>query len=84
MRVVNLNFTRDDLEQAAIVVDSGKAIEAVIGYLSLWSISYPTVDIYLDPKTAEFTAQYSSPEKVTTYVIGAVFNKETGKYGFHS
>lgn len=64
------------------------AVEIAIGYLSSWGLSYPFVDIYINVRDTEFTACYrkrafeegDSP----AYVIGAVFNKQSKKFGFHS
>ena len=92
MRQVNLNFEQEDFEALARVLYAlgceDNALEKAIGYLSTWGLNYPFVDIYINVKDTEFTACYrkrafeqgDSP----AYVIGAVFNKQSKKFGFHS
>ena len=92
MRQVNLNFEQKELEEVSKILYAAgcdnNAVEIAIGYLSTWGLSYPFVDIYINVKDTEFTACYrkrafeqgDSP----AYVIGAVFNKQSKKFGFHS
>ena len=92
MRQVNLNFKQEDLEALAKILYAlgceDNALEKAIGYLSTWGYAYSFVDIYINVKDTEFTACYrkrafeqgDSP----AYVIGAVFNKQSKKFGFHS
>lgn len=94
MRTVNLHFTYAELEASADYLNKhgavNNALEEVIGHLSLWNLNYPVVDIYLrGPKDGEFTACYRNKtlEEVCckpAYVIGAIFDLYTKKYGFHS
>ena len=89
MRVVNLNFEQKDLEELSEVLYvegcSAYAIEIAIGYLSTWNLNYPFVDIIISAKNGEFTACYQKElDGSTHYLIGAVFNKQTKKFGFHS
>lgn len=90
MRQVNLNFDQADLEAAAMVLYplgcEPSAVEIALGYLASWGLSYPFVDIYIsDSKSAEFTACYRKATKDSpAFVMGAVFDKQTKKYGFHS
>ena len=89
MRQVNLNFEQDAFEALARVLYAlgceDNALEKAIGYLSTWGYAYPFVDIYLNVKEAEFTACYRKQiEGEASFVMGAVFNKQSKKYGFHS
>ena len=89
MRQVNLNFEQKELEEVSKILYAAgcdnNAIEIAIGYLSTWGLNYPFVDIYLSVKEAEFTACYHKElTDSPAYVIGAVFNKQSKKYGFHS
>ena len=92
MRQVNLNFNQDELEAVAkelyLLGCEAKALEIVIGYLSTWGLSYPFVDIYINVKDTEFTACYRKKAfeqgDSPAYVIAAVFNKQSKKFGFHS
>lgn len=89
MRQVNFKFEQEDLEEASKILYAAgcdnNAIEIAIGYLSTWGLNYPFVDIYLNVKDAEFTACYRKElADSPAYVIGAVFNKQSKKYGFHS
>lgn len=90
MRQINFKFEQEDLEaQAKILYGLGAentSVEIAIGYLSIWGCSYPFVDIFIsNNKEAEFTACYRKEEGGSpAYVIGAVFNKQSKKYGFHS
>ena len=92
MRQVNLNFEQDDFEALARVLYAAgcdnNAVEIAIGYLSTWGFGYSFVDIYINVKDAEFTACYRKKAfeqgDSPAYVIGAVFNKLSKKFGFHS
>ena len=92
MRQVNFKFEQKDLETAAKNLYSNgsknNSVEIAIGYLSVWGFSYPFVDIYLNAEEAEFTAYYFNRAfeqgDAPAYIIGAVFNKQSKKYGFHS
>ena len=89
MRKVNLNFEQQDLEEVSKTLYAAgcinNAIEIAIGYLSTWGLNYSFVDIYLNVKEAEFTACYRKElADSPAYVIGAVFDKQSKKYGFHS
>jgi hypothetical protein len=90
MRQVNLNFEQDDFETLARVLYAlgceDNALEKAIGYLSTWGYAYPFVDIYItNHKEAEFTACYRTKVGVSpTFVLGAVFNKQSKKFEFHS
>ena len=93
MRTVNIHATQVELETVAKYLYAAgcesRAMEDAIGYLSLWGLNYPVVDIYLQgPLDGEFTAVYRKrphePGDNPEYVIGAVFNKDSRKYGFHS
>ena len=93
MRIINYHFDQAELEVAAQYLYSkscqSNAMELAIGYLSLWGMNYPVVDIYLQDD-GDFTACYRhaalEPEQAVkpAYVIGAVFDHQTKKYGFHS
>ena len=54
-----------------------------IGRLSVWNMTYPTVNIYPDDKT-DMVAVYLTEQGERGYVIGAVWNDTTNTYGFHS
>ena len=89
MRQVNLNFEQKELEEVSKILCAAgcdnNAVEIAIGYLSTWGLNYPFVDIYLSVKEAEFTACYHKElTDSPAYVTGAVFNKQSKKYGFHS
>lgn len=93
MRQVNLNFEQDDFEALARVLYAlgceDNALEKAIGYLSTWGYAYPFVDIYItNHKDAEFTACYRAKANkegdTPAFVLGAIFNKQSKKYGFHS
>jgi hypothetical protein len=92
MRQVNLNFDQAELEEVSKTLYANgcdnNAVEIAIGYLSTWGFSYPFVDIYINVRDTEFTACYrkesSEQREQPAYVIGAVFNKQSKKYGFHS
>jgi len=62
-----------------------------IGYLSMWSITSENknlVRIYSDGAGVDLIAHYyfldSEGKAAHTYTIGAIYNKETQKYSFHS
>ena len=74
-------------------------VMAAIGRMAIWGISgFDQVSIYIDHSTATrhqadevvnlhhgFTAVYKQsdqPERI--FVLGAIWNKETGKYSYHS
>lgn len=95
MRTSNYQFDQDDLDSVAISLSSKgvdkpmQMMQAAFGYLTTWGMNYPIVDIYLRSKAdGEFMAVFrhrpyqdgDSPG----YVIGAVFDSHTKKYGFHS
>lgn len=90
MRTININFDQEEFEILAKVIYAlgceQHSIEKMIGYLSTWGFSYPFVDIYLtNPKEAELTACYRKEAKGSPmFVLGAIFNKQSKKYEFHS
>lgn len=92
MRQVNLNFEQKELEEVSKILYAAgcdnNAIEIAIGYLSTWGLNYPFVDIYINVKDTEFTACYRKKAfeqgDSPAYVIGAIFNKQSKKFGFHS
>ncbi len=89
MRQVNLKFEQQELEELSKKLYTlgceNNAVEIAIGYLSTWGLSYPFVDIFISLKDSEFTACYrKTTEGYPAYVIGAVFNKQSKKFGFHS
>lgn len=89
MRKVNLNFDQEYLEELSKLIYAAGAesnvVEIAIGYLSTWGFNYPFVDIYINVKDIEFTACYrKTAEDSPAYVIGAVYNKQSKKFGFHS
>ncbi len=92
MRKVNLNFDQEYLEELSKLIYAAGAesnvVEIAIGYLSTWGFNYPFVDIYINVKDTEFTACYRNKAfeqgDSPAYVIGAVFNKQSKKFGFHS
>lgn len=96
MRTINLHFTQEQLEAIAnylyVKGCEKHSLDNAIGYLSLWGLNYPVVDIYLrGPLDGEFMACYRTATLVEgadnvkpAYVIGAIFDQHTKKYGFHS
>lgn len=85
-RTVKINLTAD--QRAGINARVGREnLHAAIGYLSLWNLGYPHVNIYPADDTdliAVYYLQTDSGAFERAYTIGAVFNSATGKYGFHS
>ena len=72
----------DATKQTSIkeIVGRAKFFDA-IGYLSMWNMTYPSVDIYNDGDT-DMVAVYKDVLGVSGYVIGAVWHED--HYGFHS
>ena len=55
-----------------------------VGYLSTWNMSFPEVKLFYNVRELEITASYYTPSGVLGYCIGAVFNTDSRKFGFHS
>ena len=91
MRQVKIHLTQEEFEDLSKGLYArgcnANALEEAIGYLTLWGLNYPVVDIYLrDAKDGELMAVYNHAQAgaMPAYVMGAVFNKTTKKYSFHS
>ena len=90
MRVVNFQFEQEEFTKLAqnlyVLGSRDKALEEAIGYLSIWGLNYSIVHIYIrDIKDGELLAVYTTPELENAgFVMGAVFDKTTKKYSFHS
>ena len=67
-------------------VEPTKVVEGAIGRLALWGLpSYPHVDIYRDREKTDFIAVYREHEQGTAqFTLGAVWHKESERYGYHS
>jgi hypothetical protein len=87
-RTVRLYLTFD--EQIAINEYTGnrRDLEAAIGYLSTWGLTHPYVNIYLRSKAdepPELLAVYTDEEGgQAKFVIGAVWDTDNKRFGFHS
>ena len=81
-RTVNLNLTNEDMIQIAESIGTWKDVEAAIGYLSTWNLSYPTVNIFRDGGNDLVAVYRKDGDEDRKYVIGAVWHGE--QYGFHS
>lgn len=55
-----------------------------VGYLSTWNMTFPEVRLYYNAREREITASYYTEAGDLGYCIGAVFNSDTQKFGFHS
>lgn len=55
-----------------------------VGYLSTWNMSFPEVRLYYNARDLEITASYYTTTGELGYCIGAVFNTDTKRFGFHS
>jgi hypothetical protein len=74
-RTINLNFT----EEAA-----PPQFRQALGYLTSWALdAYDEVNIFPDG-LHDLIAVYTRTGTESKYVIGAIFDKQTGKYSFHS
>ena len=67
-------------------IDTNKTRKNSREFYNIFYLFYPFVDIFIsNNKEAEFLACYRKEEGGSpAYVIGAVFNKQSKKFGFHS
>lgn len=86
MRNVNMNFADDSLE-AMQNLCTPQEVDKAIAYLSTWAMtSYPFVTISIHGDS-ELVGVYRRDNTILgrpDYVIGAVFNEDSAKFGFHS
>lgn len=84
-RTANIHLTSDEVT-TAMETATPAVFWAALGYLSTWSMSYPTCNIYADGTITsdhpDFFAVYQDDAGNTKYTIGAVWNGSS--YGFHS
>lgn len=85
-RVIHLS---DEVLGRAQMFDSESPVPVqslfdAIGYLSTWgAASYDKVVIWADGP-ASMVAHYTSSSHTRTYTIGAIWNADTQRFGFHS
>lgn len=91
MRQVKIHLTQEEFENLSKGLYArgcnANALEEAIGYLTLWGLNFPFVDVYLrDAKDGELMAVYkrTDEDNIAAYVMGAVFNDTAHKYNFHS
>jgi len=71
----------------SVYLDNDHAIRSIdaITYLTHWAWdSYDMVSIYADGAKGDLIANYMNSETKRKYTIGAIYNKQTGKFSFHS
>lgn len=82
MRTIELHLTSDDIEQLVQSTAPG-ALDGAITRFNLWGLdSYTHVKIFREHRGVDLVAAYSSES--SHFVLGAVYNKDTGTYTFHS
>lgn len=75
----------DSTEQSNLREQVGVAeFNAAVGYLSTWNMTFPEVRLFYNAREREITASYYGESGELGYCIGAVFNDDTKKFGFHS
>lgn len=75
----------DSVTQCGIMERVGPAeFYRAVGYLSTWNMTFPEVRLYYNLRELEITASYYDGAGNLGYCIGAVFNADSGKFGFHS
>jgi hypothetical protein len=84
MRTIELHLDSDDLEQLI----NGKApgvLDKAITRLTTWGLgAYDSVKIFRDGKDSDLIAVYTGSGGTYRFVLGAVYDKGTGTYSFHS
>lgn len=84
MRTIELHLDESDLQHIAENTTSG-ALSVAITRLTTWGLdSYGSVKIFRDGKDSDLIAVYTGSGSISRFVIGAVYNKGTGTYSFHS
>lgn len=81
-RTIKLNINAVEMTELHAATDAAQVF-AAIGYLSTWNMTFPHLTIFKDGKT-DLVAAYRKEDGTQGYVIGAVWNATTGKFGFHS
>jgi len=76
IRSIKINIHED------LIADMNLELKTAIGYLTTWG-NAPKVSIFFD-KEGYGEASYIKEDGSICYVIGAVLDKVTGKYSFHS
>lgn len=61
-----------------------KEFNNAVGYLSTWNMTFPEVRLFYNARELEITASYYDEHGTLGYCIGAVFNRDTKQFGFHS
>ena len=75
----------DSVAQSTIREHVGPAeFYRAVGYLSTWNMSFPEASLYFNAREMEITASYYDEVGELRYCIGAVFNRDSKAFGFHS
>lgn len=89
MRTIELDLEQPRLDEMLKIAPL-TSIWSALGYLQMWSLSrydYVGITTYADANTeqVEFVATYRDIKQgVIRYQIGAVWNKASQTFGFHS